>query len=131
MAQFPDLPVQSGAHAAEWFVNGRTIPGEFSGDPLKPPTMRLFDDIQAVEWSEGVQLPRDYHYDRVVGRIRAGQDVVLADATISVWFPQRSMGSGRYAVVGLGTADGRAGLGLCPLADPALLPVSVARWTGL
>lgn len=56
-------------------------------------------------WSNGGEFPEDHAFECVTGRLRSGQDVVLTDARLSIWFMQRSLGSARHAVVGLHVAD--------------------------
>lgn len=106
MTDFPRLSFQPGNYAAEWVLGERTIAGEFSGDPLRRPTMSMFGDVEEVDWSQGGGFPQHYQYDRVIGHLRSGEDVVLTDADIAIWFPdQRSSGSARHAIVGWNVAD--------------------------
>jgi hypothetical protein len=103
-ARLPKLPVQPGDYAVEWFVDDRVIPGELSLEPNKWPEAGLFGDVVPRDWSLGGGFPEEHSFDRVVGRLRSNLDVVLTDAHISIWFPQRSRGSARHAVVGMDVA---------------------------
>lgn len=104
VSNVPKLSFEPGNHAAVWVLGKRSIAGEFSADPLRPPEIGLFGDVEEKDWSQGVGLPEDHEYERVVGTTRSGHDVVLTDAHISIWSPGRSLGSARHAVVGLGVA---------------------------
>lgn len=104
-ARLPKLPTQPGEYAAEWFLDERAIPGELSLKPHRPPEAQLFGDVVPKDWSQGGGFPEEYTLDRVAGRLRSGQDVVLTDAHLAIWIPQRSLGSARHAVVGLDVAE--------------------------
>lgn len=103
-ARLPKLPTQPGEYAAEWFVDERAIPGELSLQPNRSPEARLFGDVVPRDWSQGGGFPEGHTFDRIAGRLRSGQDVVLTDAHVSIWFIKRSLGSARHAVVGLHVA---------------------------
>ncbi len=105
MPNIPKLSFQPGNYAAEWFWGERSVAGEFSADPLRPPEIGIFGDVEEQDWSQGVGLPRDYEYERVAGRTRSGHDIVLTEVHISIWAPGRSLGSARHAVVGLGVGN--------------------------
>lgn len=98
------LPVHPGDYAVEWFLADRVIPGELSLESGRPPKATLFGDVVPRDWNQGGGFPEDHSFDRVVGRLRSNLDVVLTDANISIWFPQRSLGGARHAVVGMGVA---------------------------
>jgi len=74
---------QPGDYACEWIVGDRRIAGQISLEALRPPQASLFGDVEERDWSKGVDLPQNHDYDRVVGRIRSGQDVVLTDTRIT------------------------------------------------
>ena len=101
-SRLPKLPTQPGDYAVEWFLDGRVIAGELILEPNQPPEVRVFGDVVPKDWSRGGSFPEDHIFDRVTGRLRSGQDVVLRDAHLSIWYMQRSHGSARHAVVGLG-----------------------------
>ena len=104
-ARLPKLPTQTGEYAVEWFLDDRVIPGELSLEASRPPQAGLFGDVVRKDWRQGGGFPEDHNFDRVVGRLRSGPDVVLTDAHLSIWFMERSLGTARHAVVGLEIAD--------------------------
>jgi hypothetical protein len=81
------------------------IAGELETQARRPPQFVLFDDIDNYEWSRGRDLPEEHTYERIIGRLRSNEDVVLTDTTILIWAPGRCIGSARHAVVGLGMAN--------------------------
>jgi hypothetical protein len=94
-----------GRHAAEWYVNGQTLPGEFNADPMQPATFEIFGEVEPTDPDPIVVFPKEYDFAHLVGRLRSGQDVILTDAHVLAWVPERATGSARLAVVGLGIAD--------------------------
>lgn len=104
-ARLPKLSVQPGEYAVEWFFDERVIPGELGMEPDRPPVAVVFGDVVVRDWSRGGGFPEDHTFSRVTGRLRSQLDVVLTDAHIPIWFPQRSHGSARHAVVGMGVAN--------------------------
>jgi hypothetical protein len=104
-ARLPKLPVHPGEYAVEWFIDDRVIPGELELEPSRPPKATLFGDVVHRDWTRGGGLPEDHAFERIRGRLRSNLDVVLTDAHIAIWFPQRSLGSARHAVVGMNIAD--------------------------
>ncbi len=106
-ARIPKLPTQTGDYAVQWFLDDRVIPGELSLEPNRPPHAALYGDVVAKDWSFGGRFPEDHTFDRVVGRMRSGQDVVLTDAELSIWFPERS--SVKPGDAQLGFAEHRLG----------------------
>lgn len=96
----PTLPVAAGEYATEWFLGDRKVAGEVDLRPLLPPKVTMFDDVEETDWSAGGGFPQEHEYERIVGRTRSGLDIVLTDANVAIWFPQRSLGSARHAVVG-------------------------------
>lgn len=99
-ARLPKLPTQPGEYAVEWFLDERVIPGKLSLEPNRTPAAELFGDVVPKDWSQDGSFPEEHTFERVVGRLRSGQDVVLTDAQLSIWFIERSFGSARHAVVG-------------------------------
>ena len=134
-ARLPKLPVQPGEYAVEWLIDDRVIPGELGLEPNRPPEARLFGDVVERDWGRGGGFPENHTFERIRGRLRSGLDVVLTDAHVSIWFPERSLGSARHAVVGSGVA---AALGdayprmRCQITDLDLLfgasPVTSVSW---
>jgi hypothetical protein len=49
-------------------------------------------------------FPQNHSIPEIVGRLRTGHDVIVTDADVSIWVPERTHGSARFAVVGLGIA---------------------------
>ena len=105
MAESPKLPVALGSHAAVWFMDGMEISGEFEASALTHPSFSLFGDVVPPDPSRISFSPNDHEFERVVGRLRSGQDVVLTAVGITIWFPDRGIGGARSAVVGLNIAD--------------------------
>lgn len=91
---------QPGDYPSEWMTGNRRTQGKISIEPLRSPQFSLLGDVEERDWSRGVDLPQHHDYDRVVGGIRSGQDVVLTDVHISVYSPDLSVGSARHAIVG-------------------------------
>jgi ApeA N-terminal domain 1 len=105
MAEFPRLPLSPGSYAAEWFLEGRTLPGELQVEPGIGPTIALFGDVDEVDYTRAVEFPRDRNVPVVNGRLRSGENVSVSDVTLWTWFPGRTSGFGRFAVVGLGAGE--------------------------
>lgn len=106
-ARIPNPGVQPGDYSAEWFLDDRAIAGELEITAGRAPKVVMFGDVVPRDWTQGGGFPQPHQFDRVHGRTRSGMDVVLTDAHIDIWFPQRSIGSARHAVVGIGAADVR------------------------
>jgi hypothetical protein len=111
---FPHLPITTGRYAAEWFVDDRTLPGEVELEAGRPPRLTFFGEVKPLVWrTEGKKwsagFPQDHALPRIIGRLRNGHDIVVTDADVSVWVPQRSMGLARHAVVGLGISEAKDG----------------------
>ncbi len=104
-AHLPKLPTQPGDYAVEWFLDDRVIPGELHLEQNRSPQAKLFGDVVPKDWSHGGSFPEDHRLNRVVGRLRSGPDVVLTDARLSIWYPERSLGLASHAVVGHDVAD--------------------------
>ena len=105
-ARLPKVPVVPGDYAVEWFVDDRSLAGELSLEPNRPPLAELFGHVVPPNSSSNVRgFPEEYHFDRFTGRLRSNLDVVLTDAHISTWFPQRSHLSARHAIVGMNVSE--------------------------
>jgi ApeA N-terminal domain 1 len=106
MTDFPKLSLEPGRFAAEWYLDNRPIAGELQTEANRPPHFVLFEDLDYdADWSQGREIPEERTHDRVLGRLRSNEDVVLTDVAISIWAPGLSTGFARYAVVGLGVGD--------------------------
>lgn len=106
---FPRLAVETGRYAVEWFMDERTIPGEIELESARPPQLRFFGEAKPLIWrtkgrTKSAGFPQRHDLPEIVGRLRTGHDFVVTDAEVSVWVPERTLGAGRFAVVGLGIA---------------------------
>jgi hypothetical protein len=108
-ASFTRLAVGTGRYEAEWFINRRTIQGAIDLESARPPQLTFFGEAKPLVWKTKGQtrsagFPQRHDLPEVVGKLRTGHEVVVTDAVVSVWAPERSLGAGRFAVVGLGIA---------------------------
>ncbi len=110
LSDFPRLPVEPGRYAAEWFIGGSALAGEIELSSARPARLTVFGEAKPIVWkrqgrSRSAGFPQDHVVPEITGRLRTGHDVVATDAHLSVWMPQRTNGSARSAVVGLGIAE--------------------------
>jgi hypothetical protein len=97
--------VQPGEYAVEWFLDEGPVAGDLELAADHPPKAVLYGDVVEKDWTQGGGLPEDHTLPRLAGRLRSNRDVILTDAHVSIWFPRRSMGHARHAVVGMNVAS--------------------------
>jgi len=105
VSDFPSLPLSPGDYPTEWYIGGRTIPGQIHLEPMRPAIAELFGDLEERGPGQTSWVGSESKADRIVGSLRSGQDVVLTDVDITTWFPRRNTAIARHAVVGLGIAE--------------------------
>src|SRR5579862_6432742 len=98
MTEPPKLPVPLGTHAAVWFIGDREVSGEFEARAFSHPALSLYGEVERP-------APSRHEFERLAGRLRSGQDVVLRQVEVTEWFPGRGLGGATTAVVGLNIAE--------------------------
>ncbi|WP_157155922.1 HEPN domain-containing protein [Diaminobutyricimonas sp. LJ205] len=102
------VTLEPGEYRVEWQLPSAS--GEvstFSGDleliADRPPRGHVYGDVP-VEWMGGAEgvasFPQTYVVPKVAGRLLNGQAVVLVDASVEIWFPERATIRARAALVG-------------------------------
>lgn len=104
-SDFPKLIVESGVYAAEWEWAGKEFAGELGLERDSPPKIGILGEPPERASKSRRAFPERLDVDELRGRLRMGQDVVLSEVGLSTWFPGRTNGYGRYALVGLGIRD--------------------------
>jgi hypothetical protein len=103
---FPDPGAKPGEYALEWLVGRRRFTGDVTLAPRRPPRIGLHGALRRPRRSAtghlvyGLPGP-EIELPRLVGRLRSNEEVVVIDAALAEWFPQRFQGFGRWAIVGL------------------------------
>src|SRR5438105_3471065 len=97
---FPDLPLEPDTYAAEWFLDDGALAGEVELLGGQPPRAHVYGEPKGLA-APVRTIPADLELGILKGRLRRGHDVLLGDTTLSVWFPGRTMGFGRWALAGL------------------------------
>jgi hypothetical protein len=108
---FPDPGAKPGDYTLEWLVGKRRrFSGEVALAPRRLPQIQLHGKLRRPRKNAAGELVyfipgQDVHLPRLVGRLYSNEEVVVIDAALSEWFPERFVGRGRWAIVGLGVAD--------------------------
>jgi hypothetical protein len=99
---FPDPGVSPGEYHLEWILPDRRVDGyvELAARRLTRLTAYGPLDSGVAEGGERV-FPQIREMSRLVGRLRSNLDLVVTDAWLEEWFPERHLGAGTWAVVGL------------------------------
>jgi HEPN superfamily Apea-like protein len=103
---FPSLPLNPDTYPVEWRLDGKSIAGEVELLGNRPPTGSMYGEPEGLK-APSRGFPQDIDVGLFTGRLRMGQDIVFGDTQLSVWFPERSMVFGRWAIVGLGISSVR------------------------
>jgi hypothetical protein len=106
---FPDPGAKPGEYSLEWRVGQRRrFSGEVQLAARRFPQFELRGRLRRRRPNaagEVVYPGREVSFDRLVGRLPSNEEVVIVDATLTEWFPERFHGYGQWAVMGLGVAD--------------------------
>ncbi|GAA1817763.1 hypothetical protein [Agromyces neolithicus] len=103
-----NLLLQPGEYRVEWQLPDQsggviTLQGELELASDRPPRGEAFGDVP-VAWMHGVtglaSFPQTYEADKIVGRLLNGFNVVLIDASVQIWFPERAIIHARAALLG-------------------------------
>lgn len=109
MGDFPQLGVTPGEYDCEWFLADQAVPGRVELQGNRFPKLTLYDDLPLgdesarTEWNSGER----HDFERLHGRLRSNQDVVVLNGGIGYLFFRQRTGYWRYAIVGMGVADVR------------------------
>jgi hypothetical protein len=102
------LGVQPGDYSCTWSMDGKTIAGQVDLRASERPVGHVFDlDKWTFETSDsGEEIrsfsgPVDEKLPVVRGTLRDNRDVVLMDATLSHWMPDRAFVRAEMALCGL------------------------------
>jgi hypothetical protein len=107
---FPDPGFRPGDYSVDWLVGrSRRFSGEVELAPRRLPRIEPYGKLRSPRRNAAGELVyplpgREIRYPRVVGRLRSNEEVVLIDAALSDWFPERFVGRARWAIVGLGVS---------------------------
>ena len=107
---FPDPGAKPGEYALEWLVGkSRRFSGEVALAPRRRPQIGLLGKLKRRRPNAAGELVYTFpgesiNFPRLVGRLRSNEEVVVIDATLSEWFPERAVGDGRWGIVGLDIA---------------------------
>jgi len=104
------LQLEPGEYQCTWSLpkadgSFEDFPGVFSAAPIKPPEGSAHGDLP-ISWSEKngsrrAGFPQVVHRATLRGHLVNDNDVLLVDASIHYWSPERAHLSARAAVVGL------------------------------
>jgi len=106
---FPNPGVGPGEYALEWLVGKRRFSGDVTLAPRRRPQISLRGALKrrrrSASGSLEYELPgAEIHLPRLVGKLPSNEEIVIIDATLSEWFPERFQGFGRWAIAGLDIA---------------------------
>jgi hypothetical protein len=104
---FPDPGAKPGEYPLEWHVGtSRRYSGEVVVAPRRAPRIELRGKLRRPRRNAAGELVYAFpgaqiRYPRLVGQMPSNEEVVVIDASLKEWFPERFIGSGRWAIVGL------------------------------
>ncbi len=108
---FPNPGFEPGEYALEWLVGkNRRFSGDVALAPRRRPKIDLYGRFRRPRRNHAGQLVyslpgAEVNVPRLVGQLRSNEEVVVIDAVLSEWFPERYQGFGRWAIVGLEVAS--------------------------
>lgn len=98
---FPSLPLKPDTYPVEWRLGDAQIAGEAELLGNRPPSGSVYGEPEGLK-APSRGFPKEIDIGLPFGRLRMGPDVVFGDTELSVWWPDRSMAFGRWALAGLG-----------------------------
>lgn len=101
---FPSLSLPPDVYPCEWELDGSWIAGEAELQGNRPPTGSAYGEPKGLK-APSRGLPQHLDVGTLVGRLRMGPDVVFGDTELSVWWPDRSIVTARWALAGLRIAS--------------------------
>jgi hypothetical protein len=106
---FPDPGTKPGEYALEWLVGRRRFTGDVTLAPRRRPQIALRGTLRRHRRSAngtlvyGLPGP-EIKLPRLVGLLRSNEEVVVIDVAVEEWLPERFLGFGQWAIVGLDIA---------------------------
>jgi ApeA-like protein len=106
---FPDPGFREGEYSLEWTVGKRQFGGEVALAARRLPRIALYGKLRTPKAAHGERafsVPGPLvEFQRLVGRLRSNLDVVVLDASLEEWFPERYHGHSLWGIVGLDIAN--------------------------
>lgn len=108
--KFPNPGFEFGDYPVEWLLKNRRFTGDVALAPRRRPQITLHGKLRRPKKNAAGELVYFFpgqriSYPRLVGQLRSNQDIVVLEADIEEWFPERFSGFGRWGIVGLDIAS--------------------------